>query len=77
MLEHDTKEAIENRIIIDDISVDVFQQLLAFMYTGEVIDIDENPVDLLIAANKVSLFICLSKNVLTNNFPPTSMVWIA
>lgn len=53
MLKHDTKEAIENRIIIEDISADVFKQLLAFLYTGKVVAIDQNPTDLLVAANKV------------------------
>ncbi len=53
MLEHETKEAIENRIIIEDISTEVFQQMLAFMYTGKVEAIEQNPFDLLVAANKV------------------------
>lgn len=68
MLEHETKEAIESRIIIEDISTKVFQQLLAFMYTGNVADIEQNPIDLLVAANKVCLYF-FSKHSLSYQQP--------
>lgn len=68
MLAHDTKEAQESRIIIEDISADVFKQLLAFMYTGKVMAIDENPADLLVAANKYGLdrLKCLCEQALSS-----------
>ncbi|XP_044020628.1 speckle-type POZ protein B-like [Aphidius gifuensis] len=56
MFNHDeVKENTENKVIVEDIDEDVFEQLLYYMYTGEVKNIQDMPMDLLIAADKYQL----------------------
>lgn len=49
------KEQKEGIAEINDISVDVFREVLRFIYTGKVENITENVADLLIAADKYDL----------------------
>ncbi|XP_043475491.1 speckle-type POZ protein-like isoform X2 [Leptopilina heterotoma] len=49
------KEQVEGIAEINDISVDVFREILRFIYTGKVENIKENVADLLIAAEKYDL----------------------
>lgn len=57
MFSHEkTKEVIEKKVVIDDMSAAVMRRMLAFMYTGEVENKEKDlTVDLLIAADKVLL----------------------
>lgn len=57
MFQHDQfTEKKENRVDLEDISVDVFRNLLEFIYTGKVA-FDQRTLDLMIAADKVCLFL--------------------
>ncbi|XP_054718544.1 speckle-type POZ protein-like [Uloborus diversus] len=56
MFEHDTIEKMSNRVNISDITSDVLQLILKYIYTNEVGDMDPNTcLSLLIAADKYSL----------------------
>ena len=57
MFQADTfKESKEGRVEIPDIDADVFEQLLAWIYTGKV-DIERTfALELLVAADKVNIF---------------------
>lgn len=52
MLNHDMKEKQEGIIQIKDVSFEVFQEVLRFMYTGRVDQIEKIANELLIAADK-------------------------
>lgn len=53
MFEHQMKETVESRIVIEDIKALVFEELLLFVYTGNRPNVDRFALDLLIAADKV------------------------
>ena len=55
MLQHDMKEAAENRVIIDGIEPDIIQALLRFIYTDQVDLTVDNAAALLSAANRYFL----------------------
>lgn len=53
----ETKEAIEKKVAIDDVSAEAMQSLLTYIYTGEVKFKDkEQTLELFIAADKVICF---------------------
>lgn len=53
MFEHDTKEAQEGKIVLSDTPVEVFSELLYFLYTGKVQKLQQYAPDLLVIADKV------------------------
>ena len=55
MFAHDMKENNENKVKIENIDSRVFQEVLRYMYTGKVSDIDIIVKDLLVAADKYML----------------------
>lgn len=55
----DTKEVTEQKVIIEDVSVDAIRTLLYFIYTGDVESKNDLTLDLLIAADKVR-FCCFA-----------------
>jgi speckle-type POZ protein len=57
MFEHPTKEKLTNRVVIEDIEPDVFQELLRFIYTGRLSLSTMNVMatEILSAANKYLL----------------------
>ena len=56
MFSHDLSETRQNRVTIEDVSVDVFEVLLKYIYTGQV-ELDETfAADLLVAADKVQFW---------------------
>lgn len=55
MFEHDMQESKENAVKIVDIRVDVFEEMLRFIYTGSVEQLEQRSKDLLIAAEKYAL----------------------
>ena len=57
MFEHETKEQVENRVEIPDMSSDVFEHLLRFIYSGKVPEMDKVALDLLSVADQVFLFV--------------------
>ncbi|XP_038116036.1 speckle-type POZ protein [Culex quinquefasciatus] len=61
MFEHDMQESKENTVKITDIRAEVFQEVLRFIYTGKVQDMDQLARALLIAADKYSLDTLKSK----------------
>ena len=64
MFAHSTLEASSGRIEITDVDAVVFEQLLAYIYTGFSPNVDALAEELLIAANKVSLQEVLYKKFL-------------
>lgn len=57
MFEHeDTKEAIEKKVIIEDVSAEVMRTLLRYIYTSTVESKDDLSVELFSAADKVGPF---------------------
>ena len=50
MFEHDCRQ---NRVDIPDVEVEVFQELLRYLYTDQVQEIEKYAVELYIAADKV------------------------
>ena len=57
MFQHeDTKEAIEKKAIIEDVSAEVMRTLLHYIYTGTVENKDDLSVELFSAADKVGSF---------------------
>lgn len=54
MFSHPTKEAESGKIVITDVDPGVFEQMLAYIYTGFAPNVDTIAEELLIAANKVS-----------------------
>jgi len=75
MFEHDTKEAQSGRVEISDISVEAFDRMLKYIYTGKVDQIEEWAVQLLIAADKVKsilhffVFFCFCVSNKVFSFP--------
>uniref|UniRef100_A0A8D8DND2 Speckle-type POZ protein n=2 Tax=Culex pipiens TaxID=7175 RepID=A0A8D8DND2_CULPI len=55
MFGHNMQESKENRVTIDDIEPRVFQQVLRFIYTGVVKNLDHMACELLAAADKYAL----------------------
>ena len=53
MFSHPTKESTSGRIEITDVDPAVFEQMLAYIYTGFSPHVDSIAEELLIAANKV------------------------
>jgi len=53
MFEHDFKEKNENRVNIDDVPLNVFEELLRYIYSGKVVDMDKYATGLLAASDKV------------------------
>jgi len=53
MFSHDLEECKQNRVEIPDVDVDVFYEMLRFIYTGEVRDLDELAFEMFEAADKV------------------------
>ena len=56
MFEHEMREQIESRLELTDVEVGVFEQLLCFIYTGEVSELDKFALDLFSLADKVKRF---------------------
>jgi hypothetical protein len=54
MLSHDMTESTNNRIVINDSNFQTMQELLRYIYCEEVLNLNENALDLLQAADKVS-----------------------
>ncbi|XP_058789648.1 speckle-type POZ protein B-like [Phymastichus coffea] len=52
---HDMEEAMQNRVYIKDINPDVLTEILRFIYTGKVENIDELAYELLSASDKYRL----------------------
>lgn len=56
MFNHDLKEKLENRVVIDDISSDAIQQLLKYLYTDEIDELtNQQYLTLLAAADKYDI----------------------
>ena len=54
MFEHETnREVQENRVVITDVDVEVFQELLRYIYVGMVSNMEQNADGLLAASDKV------------------------
>ena len=49
------KEAQENKVTVDDIDGDTLEEMLIFMYSGKVKNLQEKAIDLLAAADKYQL----------------------
>lgn len=52
MFDHETREKQENRVLIEDLSFKILSDLVRFMYSDEVPDIDNVAEDLIQAADK-------------------------
>ena len=57
MFESDLQEAKEGRAKIPDVSAEVFEQLLRYIYSGKIPDMDKFALELLVAADKVFGFV--------------------
>lgn len=57
MFSHDTRENRENQIKISDLSYQTVKELLNYMYTGSVTDLEANSLNLFVAADKVNYLI--------------------
>jgi hypothetical protein len=55
MFSHDMTESVNNRVVINDFDFQTMQELLRFIYCGEVLNLTEVALDLLQAADKVSI----------------------
>ena len=53
MFEHEMREQIESRLELTDVEVGVFGELLRYIYSGKVPDMDKFASDLFVAADKV------------------------
>jgi len=51
----DTKESIEGRVEIPDITRDIMESLLKYIYTGNVDSLEKNALDLLIVSEKYQM----------------------
>jgi hypothetical protein len=54
MFSHDMTESTSNRVIISDFDFQTIQELLRYIYCGEVLNLKEIALDVLQAADKVS-----------------------
>ncbi len=55
MFEHDMREAVQNQVTIEDLSPEVVQEVLTFVYTGQSPNLKGMSADLLRAADKYDL----------------------
>ena len=53
MFEHEMREQIESRLELTDVEVEVFEQLLRYIYSGKVPEMDKFALDLFVVADKV------------------------
>ena len=53
MFRHEYKEKVDSAVDVKDVELDVFQEMLKYIYTGEVSSLDKHASELLIAAEKV------------------------
>lgn len=69
MFEHDMRENNENSVDITDINPEVMQEVLYYIYTGKVKNMEVMVSDILIAANKYGLdgLVALCEEELINN----------
>ena len=76
MFKNDTKENHENTIVITDIDLKVFQELLRFIYSGKIEDMDAIVMDLLVAADKYSIDGLMMKceQYLQNSLNPDNVI---
>ena len=56
MFQNDLKEANEGRVEIPDVSAEVFGQLLRYIYSGKIPDMDKYALELFVVADKVKCF---------------------
>lgn len=56
MFSHNTMEANNNRVLIEDLSFLTVREMLRYMYCEKVENLDAMALDLLIAADKVRFF---------------------
>ena len=54
MFEHDCAESRQNRVEIPDVEVEVFEEMLRFLYTNRVHLLEQYAAELYLAADKVS-----------------------
>lgn len=54
MFAHNFQESVTNTVIVNDIKFEVFQELMRFVYSGKVRDMERVGFDLLQAAEMVS-----------------------
>lgn len=54
MFSNECKESKENKVIISDVSIEVFKEMLQFIYTNKVKQMEKHAKELIIAADKVS-----------------------
>lgn len=75
---HDTKEAQEGVIKINDVSHGVLVEMLRYMYTDEVPKLKQMALDLLVAANKYILpgLVTICKNYLMLNITAANFAGI-
>ena len=53
MFQNEMREQIESRLELTDVEVEVFGELLRYIYSGKVPDMDKFASDLFVAADKV------------------------
>ena len=63
MFEHDCKEKQDSSVEITDVPWDVLEALLRYIYTGQVQSLDQFALELMTAADKVSVDNGCSKSV--------------
>ena len=63
MFEHDCKEKLDSSVEITDVSGGVLEALLRYIYTGQVQSLDQFALELITAADKVSVDNGCSKSV--------------
>ena len=68
MFEHDLEESKRNRVVIEDMSAGAAEELLYFIYTGKVKDLDEHVHELYAAGDKVFCKLSFCSN--NHLFPP-------
>ena len=56
MFQHDLKETKQGYVAITDLELDILEEMLKFIYTGKVENLDTMADSLLAAADKVSIF---------------------
>ena len=74
MFQHDCKESRNLVVNVEDVSPEVFQEILRFLYTGSIHEMDKFAMDLLVAADKYQMdslkeecASTLSKKLVVNN----------
>ena len=66
MFQHDLSEGKSSVVKIEDIPHDVFKEMLSFLYTGNVANLDQMAAELLRGADKVRWPMLTSFSFLTN-----------